>query len=102
MFTAKTASGSWSMAKALWRFSMVIEISAGSAETDANAETVSPWIRSSERTVTMVTPAGKWRSAFRNSSDEITWVSSTSTCTCTCACASTSTIVVDIGCPPSL
>src|SRR5436309_15229491 len=59
---------------------MVIEISAGSAETDAKAETVSPCVLSPARTVTMVTPAGKWRSAFRNSSDEITVrVSSTST-----------------------
>src|SRR5436305_2616624 len=58
---------------------MVIEISAGSAETEAKAETVSPCVLSPARTVTMVTPAGKWRNAFRNSSDEITRVSSTST-----------------------
>src|SRR3954466_10958203 len=55
---------------------MVIEMSAGSAEADEKAETVSPCVRSPERTVTMVTPAGKWRSALRNSSDEITRVSS--------------------------
>src|SRR4051794_39413288 len=55
---------------------MTIAIIGGSAETEQKAETVRPWIRSPARTVTIVTPAGKWRSAFRNSSDEITRISS--------------------------
>ena len=42
MFTAKTASGSSSICQALWRFSMMIEIIPGSAETEENAETVRP------------------------------------------------------------
>src|SRR6185295_2550003 len=55
---------------------MMIMISGGSADTEAKAETVRPWVRSPARMVTMVTPAGKWRSALRNSSDEIKELSS--------------------------
>src|SRR4030095_9515295 len=55
---------------------MMTMIIGGRADTEANAETVRPWVRSPARMVTIVTPAGKWRSAFRNSSDEITRLSS--------------------------
>ena len=45
----------------------------GSGETEANADTVSPWAISDagDLMVTTVTPDGKWRSTSRKLSDEI-------------------------------
>src|ERR1700681_291552 len=59
---------------------MMIMISGGSADTEAKAETVRPWVFSPPLTVTIVTPAGKWRNALRNSSDEITQISFRESC----------------------
>ncbi len=71
MLTANTAPSSSSRGNALWRLSITTAISGGSADTEANAETVRPWMRSPARMVVIVTPAGNWDSAFLNSSDEI-------------------------------
>src|SRR3954453_23177151 len=54
---------------------MMTMIRGGSADTEAKAETVRRGVCSPARTVTMVTPAGKWRSARRNSSDDINGLS---------------------------
>src|SRR6202521_5108803 len=71
MLTANTVPSRSSISNAVWRLSITVTISGGSAETEANAETVNPWTSSPCRMVTMVTPAGKWRMAFRKSLDEI-------------------------------
>src|SRR5687767_11749893 len=48
---------------------MTTATSGGSGDTETNEETVSPCTSSPLRTVTTVTPAGKWRMASRNCSE---------------------------------
>jgi hypothetical protein len=71
MLTANTVPSRSSMSNAVWRLSITVTISGGSAETEAKAETVRPCTSSPCRIVTIVTPAGKWRMAFLKSLDEI-------------------------------